>query len=137
MRRQPEQRRVLATVLFTDIVGSTRRAAEIGDSAWADLLTAHHVIVRGQIARFGGTEVGTAGDGFLATFDVPARAVRCALEIVAEVWTIAAGTLSKECPTTGRSTRSRRREAPIRTNFPPEANAESGAALVGLSRALR
>jgi class 3 adenylate cyclase len=80
-RHQIEPDRVLATVLFTDIVGSTQRAAEIGDKAWGDLLAAHHAIVREQIARFGGQEMGTAGDGFLATFDGPARGIRCALAI--------------------------------------------------------
>ena len=74
--------RVLATVLFTDIVGSTERAAAIGDAAWADLLQAHHDQVRAQLARFDGREVNTAGDGFLATFDGPARAVRCGLALV-------------------------------------------------------
>jgi class 3 adenylate cyclase len=70
--------RVLLTVLFTDIVGSTERAAAMGDAAWSDLLEAHHVRVREQLARHGGREVATAGDGFLATFDGPARAVTCA-----------------------------------------------------------
>ena len=84
-RHQVEPDRVLATVLFTDIVGSTQRAAEIGDKAWGDLLAAHHAIVREQIARFGGQEMGTAGDGFLATFDGPARGVRCALAIALAV----------------------------------------------------
>jgi class 3 adenylate cyclase len=70
--------RVLLTVLFTDIVGSTERAAAMGDAAWSDLLEAHHVRVRDQLARHGGREVATAGDGFLATFDGPARAVTCA-----------------------------------------------------------
>ncbi|MDH5314143.1 MAG: adenylate/guanylate cyclase domain-containing protein [Actinomycetota bacterium] len=70
--------RVLATVLFTDIVGSTETAAELGDRRWKELLEEHHRRVRGQLARFRGTEVDTAGDGFFATFDGPARAVRCA-----------------------------------------------------------
>ena len=85
VRSVPEQHRMLATVLFTDIVGSTRRASEIGDAAWADLLQAHHEIVREQIRRHGGREINTAGDGFLATFDGPARAIRCALAIGSEV----------------------------------------------------
>jgi class 3 adenylate cyclase len=76
-----EPHRVLATVLFTDIVGSTARAAEIGDSRWQALLAEHHQIVRRQLERFGGHEIDTAGDGFLATFDGPARAVRCAMAI--------------------------------------------------------
>src|SRR5207245_1170033 len=70
--------RVLATVLFTDIVGSTERAAELGDRKWNELLDAHHTTIRGFLSRYRGREVDTAGDGFLATFDGPARAVRCA-----------------------------------------------------------
>lgn len=70
--------RVLATALFTDIVGSTERAQAIGDRAWRDLLDAHHRAIRASIARFGGLEIDTAGDGFFITFDGPARAVRCA-----------------------------------------------------------
>ncbi len=78
---QAEFDRVLATVLFTDIVGSTERAAELGDAAWKDLLERHHAAARAMIGRYRGTEVNTAGDGFLATFDGPARAVRCAQAI--------------------------------------------------------
>jgi class 3 adenylate cyclase len=73
--------RVLATVLFTDIVDSTRRAAEIGDRDWHALLDAHDAVVRSQLARFRGSEVNTAGDGFLAMFDGPQRAIRCAMAI--------------------------------------------------------
>jgi class 3 adenylate cyclase len=73
--------RVLATVLFTDIVDSTRRAAEIGDRDWHALLDAHDAIVRAQLARFRGREVDTAGDGFLAMFDGPQRAIRSAMAI--------------------------------------------------------
>jgi class 3 adenylate cyclase len=73
--------RVLATVLFTDIVGSTGRAAELGDTAWKALLERHHATVRAMLARYRGTEIDTAGDGFLATFDGPARGVRCAQAI--------------------------------------------------------
>jgi len=76
-----EPHRVLATVLFTDIVGSTARAAEIDDARWQALLGEHHRLVRRQLERFGGREIDTAGDGFLATFDGPARAIRCALAI--------------------------------------------------------
>jgi pimeloyl-ACP methyl ester carboxylesterase len=75
----PEPDRVLATVLFTDIVGSTERAAELGDRRWRELLGAHETAVRRELDRFRGREVDTAGDGFLATFDGPARAVRCAI----------------------------------------------------------
>jgi class 3 adenylate cyclase len=73
--------RVLATVLFTDIVDSTRRAAEIGDRDWRALLDAHDAVVRSQLARFRGREVSTSGDSFLATFDGPQRAIRCAIAI--------------------------------------------------------
>jgi class 3 adenylate cyclase/pimeloyl-ACP methyl ester carboxylesterase len=73
--------RVLATVLFTDIVDSTRRAAEMGDRDWHALLDAHDAVVRSQLARFRGREVNASGDGFLATFDGPQRAIRCAMSI--------------------------------------------------------
>jgi class 3 adenylate cyclase len=73
--------RVLATVLFTDIVASTHRAAQIGDHDWHALLDAHDVVVRAQLARFRGREVNTSGDGFLAMFDGPQRAIRCAMAI--------------------------------------------------------
>jgi class 3 adenylate cyclase len=73
--------RVLATVRFTDIVDSTRRAAEIGDRDWHALLDAHDAVVRAQLVRFRGREVNTSGDGFLATFDGPQRAIRCAMAI--------------------------------------------------------
>ncbi len=77
--------RVLATVLFTDIVGSTKRARELGDHAWHELLAQHDQIIRAEIGRFSGREIKTLGDGFLATFDGPARAVRCASAIVASI----------------------------------------------------
>ena len=80
-RALPEPDRVLATVMFTDIVGSTQRAAEMGDHRWHDLLDGHNAIVRRELARFRGREIDTTGDGFLATFDGPARAVRCACAI--------------------------------------------------------
>jgi class 3 adenylate cyclase len=73
--------RVLATVLFTDIVDSTRRAADIGDRDWHALLDAHDAVVRSQLSRFRGREVNTSGDGFLAMFDGPQRAIRCAMAI--------------------------------------------------------
>ena len=78
-RRGPESSRLLATLLFTDIVGSTERVARLGDEKWRELLEAHKVVLRQEIERFRGREVATAGDGFVATFDGPARAVRCAL----------------------------------------------------------
>ena len=80
-REAPEPDKVLATVLFSDIVGSTARAAELGDARWRELLAAHHGRVRAQLARFRGVELDTAGDGFFARFDGPARAIRCALAI--------------------------------------------------------
>jgi class 3 adenylate cyclase len=77
----PPQNRVLSTILFTDIVSSTARAIELGDQRWRDTLDTHDKAVRRQLARFRGTEVNTTGDGFLATFDGPARAVECACAI--------------------------------------------------------
>lgn len=81
VRHGPDPDRVLATMLFTDIVGSTERATEIGDLRWRELLERHYELVRRQLERFQGEEVDTAGDGFLATFDGPARAIRCAQAI--------------------------------------------------------
>ena len=81
VRPAPEPDRMLATVLFTDIVGSTERAAALGDRAWRDVLQLHHASVRRELERFRGQEITTTGDGFLATFDGPARAVRCAVAI--------------------------------------------------------
>ncbi len=80
-RPTPQANRVLATILFTDIVGSTERVRELGDHAWTQLLARHHAAVRRELERFRGHEVDTAGDGFLATFDGPARAIRCALAV--------------------------------------------------------
>ena len=80
-RRGPEPDRVLATVLFTDIVGSTERAARAGDYRWRDLLDRHNALVRRELGHFRGREVVTTGDGFLATFDGPARAIRCARQV--------------------------------------------------------
>jgi class 3 adenylate cyclase len=80
-----EPDRVLATILFTDIVGSTRLAAEHCDRAWRELLERHHALVRSELARFRGREVDTAGDGFLAVFDGPGRVVRCASAAVRSV----------------------------------------------------
>jgi pimeloyl-ACP methyl ester carboxylesterase len=81
MRQEHKLDRILATVLFTDIVGSTQRAAELGDRRWRGLLEAHHAIVRRELERWRGREINTTGDGFLATFDGPARAIRCACAI--------------------------------------------------------
>ena len=77
----PETERVLATVLFTDIVGSTARATELGDRAWRELLERHHATIRAELARHRGVEHDTAGDGFFASFDGPGRAIGCAVAI--------------------------------------------------------
>jgi hypothetical protein len=77
--------RVLASVLFTDIVGSTEKAAELGDRRWREIVEAHHATVRAILGRYRGVEIDTAGDGFFASFDGPARAVRCAQAIVEAV----------------------------------------------------
>jgi pimeloyl-ACP methyl ester carboxylesterase len=105
VRRGPEPDRVLATVMFTDIVDATRKAAELGDRRWRDLLGAHHTLVRDQLAQFRGREIDTAGDGFLAAFDGPARAVRTATAIAAGVkqlgLEIRAGLHTGECEVMG------------------------------------
>ena len=80
-RQGPEPDRILATILFTDIVGSTDRAAELGDHRWRDLLENFYGVVRRELPRFRGVEINMAGDGMLATFDGPARGVRCARSI--------------------------------------------------------
>jgi pimeloyl-ACP methyl ester carboxylesterase/class 3 adenylate cyclase len=104
---RPERRidRMLATVLFTDIVGSTERAAEVGDSAWHTLLEQHNEVTREQLDAFRGREVASTGDGFLATFDGPARGVRCAQAIASSVQRfgveVRAGLHTGECETLG------------------------------------
>jgi pimeloyl-ACP methyl ester carboxylesterase len=104
-RPAPEADRVLATVLFTDIVDSTKRVAEVGDHRWREILASHHRLVRRELARFRGHEVDTTGDGFLATFDGPARAIRCAAAIRAAVEPlgirIRAGLHTGECEVLG------------------------------------
>lgn len=80
-----ESERVLATILFTDIVGSTAKVVALGDRRWKELLREHHAVVRQQLVRFSGREMDTAGDGFLASFDGPARAIRCACAITRSV----------------------------------------------------
>ena len=84
-RPAPDLDRVLATVMFTDICGSTEKAAEIGDRAWKELVGRHHDVIRGLLGRFRGREIDTAGDGFFASFDGPARAIRCAQAITETV----------------------------------------------------
>jgi class 3 adenylate cyclase len=88
IRHRGRARRVLSTVLFTDIVGSTEQAAHLGDRRWADLLASHDAVVRQELQHFGGREVKTTGDGFLATFDGPERAIRCALACTQAVRTL-------------------------------------------------
>jgi pimeloyl-ACP methyl ester carboxylesterase len=104
-RRGVEPDRVLATVLFTDIVDATRKASEVGDRRWRDLLEAHHGAVREELSRFRGREIDTAGDGFLAAFDGPARAVRAASAIRSDVkrlgLEIRAGLHTGECEIMG------------------------------------
>jgi class 3 adenylate cyclase len=101
--------RVLATVLFTDIVGSTERAADLGDRAWRELLDSHHAVVRAHLGRFRGREIDTAGDGFFAAFDGPARAVRCARAVVDAVGELGlevrAGVHTGECEVAGEALR--------------------------------
>jgi class 3 adenylate cyclase len=101
--------RVLATVLFTDIVDSTKRAADLGDRAWRDLLERHHAVVRAMLGRYRGTEIETAGDGFFATFDGPARGVRCARAIIEAIrplgLEVRAGLHPGEVETTGENVR--------------------------------
>jgi len=80
-RPAPRSDRVLATILFTDLVGSTERVQDLGDAPWTALLARHNEAVRRELARFSGEEIDTAGDGFLALFDGPARAIRCALDV--------------------------------------------------------
>src|SRR4051794_23731459 len=102
---QAEVDRVLATVLFTDIVGSTEKAAALGDLRWRRLLDDHHATIRRVLARFRGREVKTTGDGFLATFDGPARGVRCACAITEEIKSLGievrAGLHTGECEMMG------------------------------------
>jgi pimeloyl-ACP methyl ester carboxylesterase len=104
-RHGPEPDRVLATVLFTDIVGSSERAASLGDRRWRDLLESHHAVIRRELGLFRGREIDTAGDGFLAAFDGPARAVRCACAITDGVRSLGlevrAGLHTGECETMG------------------------------------
>nr|MBA2462061.1 adenylate/guanylate cyclase domain-containing protein [Actinomycetota bacterium] len=100
-----EPQTVLSTVLFTDIVGSTERAVQLGDRRWAELIASHHALVRRQLDRFRGRELDTAGDGFFASFDGPARAIRCACainEVVRELdLDVRAGLHTGECELIG------------------------------------
>lgn len=101
----PEPDRVLATILFTDVVGSTERAAQLGDRGWREMLTAYHTRVRRELDRFRGREIDTAGDGFFAAFDGPARAIRSACRIAQAVTPLGievrAGLHTGECEIVG------------------------------------
>jgi class 3 adenylate cyclase len=104
-RHEPDTTRVLQTVLFTDIVGSTKRAAELGDQEWRELLEHHDRVVREELSRFGGRPLKSLGDGFLAAFDCPTRAIRCTLAISEELrevgLEIRAGIHTGECEALG------------------------------------
>ena len=84
-RDSPQTRRLLTTVLFTDIVGSTERAEELGDKGWRQVLSTHHRIVRRTLKKHGGREVDTAGDGFFVTFDQPSDAIACATQMIQDL----------------------------------------------------
>jgi class 3 adenylate cyclase len=124
--------RVLTTVLFTDIVNSTTLAAEAGDAAWRNALDAHDAIVRAQLSRFGGREVNTTGDGFVATFDAPTAAVRAALAIVeattAAGFSLRAGVHTGECERRGDDL------AGLAVHIAARVGAEAGAGDVLVSR---
>jgi class 3 adenylate cyclase len=104
-RHRPEPDRMLATVMFTDVVGSTEHATRLGDRQWHELLTGYYAAVRKELGAFRGREVNTAGDGLLATFDGPARAIRCACAIRDRVkplgLQVRAGLHSGECELIG------------------------------------
>jgi pimeloyl-ACP methyl ester carboxylesterase/class 3 adenylate cyclase len=131
----PGPDRVLATILCTDIVGSTQRAFEVGDRAWQELLQRHHELVRRQLARFRGREINTAGDGFLASFDGPARAIRCACAIVEGVQALGievrAGLHTGECELDGG------RVAGIAVHMGARVAAEAGAGEVLVSSTVK
>ena len=105
VRPRPKPDRMLTTVLFTDIVDATEKAATLGDRQWGELLQSHHALVRRELSRYHGREIDTAGDGFFATFDGPARAIRCACAIREAVSslgiTIRAGLHTGECELIG------------------------------------
>jgi hypothetical protein len=113
VREPAEPDRVLATVLFTDIVGSTEQAGQLGDRRWRDLVSEHHGLIRRELARFCGREIDTAGDGLLAAFDGPARALRAAGSIVRAVQPLGiqvrAGVHTGRVRGPGRQARRRRR----------------------------
>ncbi|MDQ3380151.1 MAG: adenylate/guanylate cyclase domain-containing protein [Actinomycetota bacterium] len=127
--------RVLATVLFTDIVGSTARAVELGDSRWRELIQAHHALIRRQLVRFRGTELDTAGDGFFASFDGPARAIRCASAITESVRDL--GIEVRAGLHTGECERIDRKVGGIAVNIGARVAAEAGAGEVLVSSTVK
>src|SRR5947209_3781245 len=106
MRRHPSSRhRFVATILFTDVVGSTEMAGGMGDDAWKQVIRTYYQAARREVKRFRGREIDTAGDGFFAAFDAPAEAIRCAKAMVDALWTegipIRAGLHTGECERIG------------------------------------
>jgi pimeloyl-ACP methyl ester carboxylesterase len=130
-----ERNRMLATVMFTDIVSSTKRAHELGDRKWRELLNQHNILLRKQLARFRGVEIDTTGDGFFATFDGPARAIRCALAISDNVQQLGLqvriGLHTGECELLGD------RVGGIAVHIGARVMAQSGASEVLVSRTVR
>src|SRR5262249_20680075 len=124
-----------ATVMFTDVVGSTERARALGDRAWSDLLEAHHRRIRAQLRRFGGREIDTAGDGFLASFTSPTAAIRCArgaIEAVGEIGVdIRVGLHTGECEVVGDKLRG------IAVHLGARVAAEAGAGEILVSQTVR
>jgi class 3 adenylate cyclase len=98
MRHAAESDRVLSTVLFTDIVGSTEHATRLGDHGWRSLLERHQVLIRRELSAFRGREIDTTGDGFLASFDGPARAIRAAAAIVAKTRSLNVKSSGRDLP---------------------------------------
>ncbi|MEA2330669.1 MAG: hypothetical protein QOH58_807 [Thermoleophilaceae bacterium] len=127
--------RVVATVMFTDLVDSTSRAAELGDRRWRDLVEAHDQLVRGRLERYRGREVKTLGDGFLATFDGPGRAIRCACDVRDGVRTLGlelrAGLHTGECEIAGDDIRG------IAVNIGARVGAKAGAGEVLVSQTVK
>ena len=122
--RGASEKRFLATVVFTDIVGSTDIASELGDRRWRELLARHHAIVRRELKRFRGREIDTAGDGFFATFDAPIDGIRCASAAAKAVQQlgidIRAGIHVGECEQMGKKVGGIRLRAPARAVVPAE-----------------
>jgi class 3 adenylate cyclase len=129
-----ECERLLVTVLFTDIVDSTERAAQLGDSRWRDLLESHHAIIREELSKFQGSEIDTAGDGFFATFGIPANGIKCACAIINSVRKlgidIRAGLHLGECEKIGESVRG------IGVHIGARVAAQAGAGEVLVSRTI-